>query len=282
MQTSRARLALASSLLLTTALAVAGPAAGADPGDPAYTARDAQNMADAYGRVTEGQLQNPAYLPALVQANTAKGVDQLLTQVAAPNRPAITPGNFFPGWNVGNPLRAGWGGTRGLEIRGRVHQPLRRATARHVYAPLPAPATRTRASAARPLPGRGHHDGLDPGLGEDVPLAGRGPRRARLRCAHLRRAGPGHERDVPAPGAPAEHLPPATRPPQPAPASSRLPRRPRRSSRRTSSIGTRDALRFFALHAEAAATRTAAGDGATSTRSTRYWGLIDRRRTATR
>lgn len=139
MRPRTARLALASAFLLPLALVVP-PATGAGPTgpqDPAYTARDTQNMADAYGRVTEGQLQNPAYLPALVQAATAKGVDQLLTQAATPNRLAITPGNVFPGWNVGNPLRAGWDGTRGrsrsVAFTNRYGALLRG----HVYAPQP-------------------------------------------------------------------------------------------------------------------------------------------------
>ena len=130
-----------AALLALTAAGLATPAAaGSDPtpGDPAYTARDAQNIADAYGRITGpgGQLQNPAYLPALVQAATATGVAQLLTQVASPTHPAITPGNVFPGWNVGNPLRAGWDGSRGVSrpvsfenrygalLRGTVYRPL--------------------------------------------------------------------------------------------------------------------------------------------------------------
>lgn len=137
----RAPIALLSLLL---AGALAAPASGADPspGDPAYTARDAQNIADAYGRITGpgGQLQNPAYLPALVQATNAKYVDQLLTQAASPDHPAVTPGNLVPGWNVGNPLRAGWNGTRGIskpvtftsqygaQLRGHVYRPLPGAT----------------------------------------------------------------------------------------------------------------------------------------------------------
>lgn len=102
------------TLLLASVLACSAPAS-AGPDDAAFTVRDTQNIVDAYGRIhaSGGQLQNPAYLPALVQASTAKGVAQLLTQVAAPNRLAITPGNVFPGWNVGNPLRAGWEKSRG-------------------------------------------------------------------------------------------------------------------------------------------------------------------------
>ncbi len=110
--------AVTTAAVAAAALAAPADGAGPDgpaPGDPAYTARDAQNIADAYGRITGpgGQLQNPAYLPALVQAATERGVAQLLAQAARPGHPAITPGNVFPGWNVGNPLRAGWVGTRG-------------------------------------------------------------------------------------------------------------------------------------------------------------------------
>ena len=155
----RRPLVLATSALLTLALSASVPAtagtAAADPqpDDPAYTARDAQNIASAYGRVTDEQLQNPAYLPALVQAATEKGVDQLLAQAASPTRPAITPGNLFPGWNVGNPLRAGWEHTRGRMtpvaftnrygalLRGHVYRPRPGAvdpyTGRTLHGPFP-------------------------------------------------------------------------------------------------------------------------------------------------
>src|SRR3954451_9310729 len=113
--------ALTAILSLLLAGALAAPASGADPSpsDPAYTARDAQNVADAYGRITGpgGQLQNPAYLPALVAATNARYVEQLLTQAASPLRLSLTAGNLVPGWNVGNPLRAGWTGTRGQSRR---------------------------------------------------------------------------------------------------------------------------------------------------------------------
>lgn len=144
------RRTLTTSWLLAVLLAAAGPAtarptADQEPGSPEYTARDTRNIAAAYGRIhgEGGQLRNPAYLPALVLESTRTGVDQLLTQVATPNRLAITPGNVFPGWNVGNPLRAGWDGTRGRSrdvaftnrhgalLRGTVHRPL--ADARDPY-----------------------------------------------------------------------------------------------------------------------------------------------------
>jgi len=142
---------LTAVLSLLVAGVLAAPAS-AEPVDPA---RDAQNMADSYGRVTGpgGQLQNPAYLPALIAATTATYVAQLLTQVASPTRLALTAGNLVPGWNVGNPLRAGWSGTRGRSrevaftnrhgalLRGTVYRPLPGArdpyTGRRLTGPFP-------------------------------------------------------------------------------------------------------------------------------------------------
>ena len=50
-------------------------------------------------------------------AGTADQTSQLLEQAASPTRIAVTPGRVVPGWNVGNPLRAGWNGTRGQSER---------------------------------------------------------------------------------------------------------------------------------------------------------------------
>jgi hypothetical protein len=131
---------LPMGFLLVIALLASAPAqaAGPQPGTPDYVARDTQNIVDAYGRQhgPDGQLTNPNYHPALVVDGTEDGIGQLLDQAAAPNRLALTPGNFFPGWNVGNPLRRGWSGTRGQRvpvsytnrygalIRGNVFAPL--------------------------------------------------------------------------------------------------------------------------------------------------------------
>ena len=132
---------LVLALLCATALTVA-PAHAADapqPGSPAYVARDLANIANAYGRITGpgGQLANPSYLPALVQQSTLLGAMQLLTQAASPTRLALNAGNLVPGWNVGNPLRAGWNGTRGrsqpISFLNRYGALLRGT----VYAPLP-------------------------------------------------------------------------------------------------------------------------------------------------
>ena len=122
---------------------------------PEYVARDARNIADAYGRVTGpgGQLANPAYLPALATATPVHHLAQLLAQAATPTRPALTAGTVVPGWDVGNPLRAGWDGSRGLServaftnrygalLRGTVYRPLPGArdpyTDRRLTGPFP-------------------------------------------------------------------------------------------------------------------------------------------------
>ncbi len=107
--------AAACSLALILA-AVPAHAAAPQPGTPEYLARDLANIADAYGRVTGpgGQLANPAYLPALIKESTATSAAQLLAQAASPTRLALTAAMAVPGWNVGNPLRASWNGTRGV------------------------------------------------------------------------------------------------------------------------------------------------------------------------
>jgi len=110
---------VAASVAAAPLLPSASYAAEPTPGTPGYVARDAQNIVDAYGRIhgPGGQLQNPAYLPALALAGTAEQTSQLMEQAASPTRIAVTPGRVVPGWNVGNPLRAGWNGTRGQSQR---------------------------------------------------------------------------------------------------------------------------------------------------------------------
>ncbi|WP_206340348.1 hypothetical protein [Blastococcus litoris] len=147
-------------LALGAALAVVltgnpGAAAAPDdpaPGTPGYLARDAQNIADAYGRQTapDGQL-SPAYgLASPAYINPVFAAD-LLAQAARPNRPALTPGQAVPGWNSGNPYRAGWDGTRGqitpvsfpnrygALIQGDVFSPLPGATDPYTGEPLEGP-----------------------------------------------------------------------------------------------------------------------------------------------
>ena len=101
----------------TVVLGTAGPAAAASgpaPGSPEYLARDAQNIADAYGRQTapDGQL-SPAYGLADAQYLGPVYAAQLQAQAATPTRPALDPGMLVPGWNSGNPYRKDWNGTRG-------------------------------------------------------------------------------------------------------------------------------------------------------------------------
>ena len=152
----RPRLAGAAVALgITLALAAPDPAAAATgpaPGSPEYLARDAQNIADAYGRQTapDGQL-NPAYGLANAQVIGPAYESQLRAQAATPTRPALDPGMLVPGWNSGNPYRANWDGTRGhvtpvsytnrygALIRGDVFTPLDHAKDPYTGKPLHGP-----------------------------------------------------------------------------------------------------------------------------------------------
>jgi hypothetical protein len=124
--------------LLPAAAAVAGTSDNPAPGTPAYLARDAQNIRDAYGRQTapDGQL-TPAYLLALQRVSTTTETAQLLQQAVRPNHPAISPGNLAPGWNVGNPYRANWNGTRGRIAPVRFANRYGAELVGDVFAPLP-------------------------------------------------------------------------------------------------------------------------------------------------
>ncbi|MET3960759.1 dienelactone hydrolase [Marmoricola sp. OAE513] len=144
-----------TALATLTALTVTGPARadGPAPNSPEYLARDLKNILDAYGRQTgpHGQLSNPNYLPALIKETTLLTATQLLTQAANPLRPVLSAGQLVPGWNVGNPLRGGWNGTRGTSkpvsflnrygalLRGTVYAPKAGAKDPYTGAPLTGP-----------------------------------------------------------------------------------------------------------------------------------------------
>jgi dienelactone hydrolase len=119
--------------------AAPAPAAEPAPGSPQFIQRDLENVTNAYGRITgpSGQLQNPNYLPALVQEGNSVGIEQLLEMAATPTRLSLTPGAVFPGWNVGNPLRTGWDGTRGRIERVQWTNRYGALVRGDVFAPLP-------------------------------------------------------------------------------------------------------------------------------------------------
>src|SRR4051794_34276272 len=149
-----ARLALGLTLLALLAPAGAAYAGGPQPGSLEYLQRDNQNQADAYGRNTEQQLGNPAYLQALQTDHGEAWLNQLAAQAAVPTRLAITPGNVFPGWNGGNPLRRGWSGSRGQSMPIKYTNRYGALIRGHVFAPLPGardPYTHRR--LRRPYPG---------------------------------------------------------------------------------------------------------------------------------
>jgi dienelactone hydrolase len=154
MRRSRAlRAAVTAGIALAVVVpGVAGASTEPAPGSPAYLARDAQNIADAYGRQTapDGQL-TPAYGLANAQHIGPAYEAQLRAQAATPTRPALTPGLAVPGWNSGNPYRAGWNGRRGHItpvaftgrygelLRGDVFTPMAGARDPYTGAPLTGP-----------------------------------------------------------------------------------------------------------------------------------------------
>ena len=77
-----------------------------------------------------------------------------MDQAATPNRLAITPGNVFPGWNVGNPLRRGWAGKRGQVVPVSYTNRYGALIRGDVFAPLPgARDPYTGAALKAPYPG---------------------------------------------------------------------------------------------------------------------------------
>ena len=115
-----------------------------------------------------------------------------------------------------------------------------------VFRPCRAPATPTPARSCGSVPRGGDHDRSVQGSERHVLVARPGPRRARLRRADLRRAGPGTSETFPHQGDPrrtAAVLQPVRRGPQPASRPAAPACRP--SRRRTSSYGTQDAIDFF-------------------------------------
>src|SRR3954447_18017010 len=109
---------LALVLTALTGRAPAHAAGGPKPGSPAFVKRDFQNMADAYGRelAPGGQLRDPNYLATLFTTRTASGLTRLGGHLERAKPPALAAGNVFPGWNTGNPRRAGWDGRRGRRV----------------------------------------------------------------------------------------------------------------------------------------------------------------------
>ncbi|WP_435770231.1 alpha/beta hydrolase [Nocardioides sp. SYSU DS0651] len=157
MRTSPRLRVVAAAVAACLALSIAPAAAEDGPAPPSYdAAADLRNMADAYGRVVGpgGQLQNPAYLPALVRQSSIVSTTQLLAQLADPLRLSLTPAMAVPGWNVGNPLRAGWDGTRGRMRKVAYTNRFGARLAGTLYAPLPAARDPYTGAALRaPYPG---------------------------------------------------------------------------------------------------------------------------------
>jgi dienelactone hydrolase len=140
--------------LLPVAFLGSAQAGGPSAGSAEYIARDQQNILDAYGRQTapDGQL-SPAYVAA-ISTQVPTGIADLLAQAALPNRPAVTPGEFFPGWNSGNPYRSDWAGKRGLAVPVSFTNRYGALLIGTVFAPLPGARDPYTGKALRaPYPG---------------------------------------------------------------------------------------------------------------------------------
>jgi dienelactone hydrolase len=134
-------MAALAAAVAPAALAAAQPGtpnAAPAPGSPEYLARDAANIAAAYGRQTapDGQ-RSPAYIQAAHNEQGAQWFGQLFEQMAAPMRPALDPGEVVPGWNSGNPFRYGWSGKRGLTVPVSFTNRYGALLRGDVFAPLP-------------------------------------------------------------------------------------------------------------------------------------------------
>ena len=164
----------------------------------------------------------------------------LLAQAARPSRPALTPAMAVPGWNSGNPYRADWAGTRGQMTPVSFTNRYGALVQGDVFAPLPgATDPYTGEPLEGPFPGVVITTGSVQGSERMYWWLAAGPGRARLRRPHLRRAGTGPQRDVPAPRRPSRTCRTArSRPPRP-PARSPPARASRPSRRPTSSTARR-------------------------------------------
>lgn len=152
------RLAILTASACLAVLLAPSAAPAAERPAPTITdhlAQDLTLVTEAYGRITGpgGQLQNPAYLPALVQQGAEVGIAQLVAMAASPLRLSLTGAVLVPGFNVGNPLRASWSRTRGVAtpvqftnrygalLRGTVYSPRRGAkdpyTGKRLTGPYP-------------------------------------------------------------------------------------------------------------------------------------------------
>ncbi|MHB1853685.1 MAG: alpha/beta fold hydrolase [Acidimicrobiales bacterium] len=152
-------LTAAAGLTALGIMAVPAPArasAGPAPGSPAYLARDAANIENAFGRDLGpgGEFTSPAYLSGLPPAMAQTWLAQMSYQAAHPADPSLTGGNLVPGWNAGNPDRSDWAGTRGRELAIHFAAADGAVLSGHLFAPLAhARDPYTHLPIAYPLPG---------------------------------------------------------------------------------------------------------------------------------
>ena len=257
------RAAPSSSPAVSGASAAPGDPA---PGTPAYLARDAQNIADAYGRQTapDGQLSPEYGLASAQYINPVFAADLLAAGGAAQPPGAHARQRPCPGWNSGNPLPQGLGRHARQMTPVSFTEPLRRAAAGRrlrAAAGRAGPLHRQAADAAR-SPGVVITTGSVQGsermywwLAQD--LAERG-----YVVLTYDVQGQGRSETLPAPRATSRTSRTATSPPRRSPAS--RPPAPGVPSQQTSNFvyGTEDAHRLLPLDALAAVRQPGAGSAA--------------------
>ncbi|HVA44110.1 MAG TPA: hypothetical protein VNF50_11565 [Acidimicrobiales bacterium] len=143
---------VAMGMAVTPARASGGPA----PGSPAYIARDLANIDNAFGRDLGpgGEFTSPAYLSGLPPTIAKTWLAQMSYQATNPADPSLTGGNLVPGWNAGNPDRAGWAGSRGRAVAVRFTDADGAALSGTLFVPLAkARDPYTHQPISYPLPG---------------------------------------------------------------------------------------------------------------------------------
>lgn len=111
-----ATLVAVCALLPNAAFAVPGDP---EPGTPEWRIRDAQNMADANGRL-EDEYANPAFGRTFWTTTIGTYFSNVSDQALHPNRPILTLAQWIPGGTTADPYRVHWDDELGRGNRQRI------------------------------------------------------------------------------------------------------------------------------------------------------------------
>ena len=118
-------------MMLTVMITPARADDDPQPGSPEWTARDAENMAWAHGRLVD-EYGNPAFHSAYWTETVPITVANVQDQASHPDRPVLTVSRLLPG-ETADPFRVGWDRGRVADI-GYLNRYGARITG-HVWAP---------------------------------------------------------------------------------------------------------------------------------------------------